>query len=128
MTNLFIPGTYTGTSGKELHGKIECDALTRDDYEWFAAEIVRIIGPFRAVEGVPTGGLPLADALTPYIHQGWDNEWMPLLIVDDVWTTGKTMNEYRDEREAIGAVMFARYAVDPWVEAVFYSHNAIEPR
>ncbi len=52
---------------------------------------------------MPIGGLRLAQAMQPYVSSSG-----PLLIVDDVLTTGQSMEKHRAGREAIGAVIFMR--------------------
>lgn len=42
-----------------------------------------------------------------------------LLIVDDVLTTGRSMEKQRSKREAKGIVLFARGPCPLWVEAVW---------
>jgi hypothetical protein len=49
---------------------------------------------FGEVEAVPTGGERLGKALLPYR----DHRTARLLIVDDVWTTGASMEEQRAGR------------------------------
>lgn len=76
--------------------------------------IVEIVEPFGSVEGVPTGALQLAAELEAYQTEG------PLLIVDDVYTTGGSMEKHRDGRECIGAVVFARNPVtQDWIKPLF---------
>ena len=109
---LFRLGQFTAHSGRTLDWKVECDALAPDDWKCLAA----MIGPqlrFGAVEGVPRGGLAFADALAPYATEG------PLLIADDVLTTGGSMEAQRSGRDAIGVVAFARSAPPSWVSAVW---------
>lgn len=110
-------GDFIGHSGDLLHFKIECDALTDADWE-AAAHLVleRVPEPFSEVEGVPRGGLKLARPLERYATR--NGLHLPL-IVDDVWTTGGSMEAHRAGRDAIGAVLFARNPVAAWVRPVF---------
>ena len=115
---LFESKTFIGHAGGELTFKIECDALTPDDY----ATLATLIGEkltFSKVVGVPSGGLPLAEALEQYCA-----ETGPLLIVDDVLTTGTSMEEVRkqvdsDQEEVIGLVIFSRGRCPDWVKSIF---------
>jgi len=104
---LFQKKTFTGASGRLLHWKIECDALTRHDWECLAFLAAKILPPFGKVEGVPTGGWAFSTALQKYAT-GWVDT---LLIADDVYTTGGSMERHRKERKAIGVVAFARNPV-----------------
>lgn len=116
--NLFERGNFVLASGAQSSYKIECDALTDDDIEtlaWMIAINLRL--NFGSVEGVPTGGLRLAGAMQQYIS---DPESERILIVDDVWTSGGSMRNHRAGRyNTIGAVIFARGPVDPWVFSLF---------
>lgn len=114
--NLFRSGEFTLHSGIETRWKIECDALTGHDLHTLASIIARNIPPFRTVEGVPTGGLRLATMLREYetLYIG-----DPLLIVDDVLTTGASYEKQRAGRDAIGVVLFARGKLPDGVVAVF---------
>lgn len=110
---LFVPGIFTSAAGLKLAWKIECDSLTHEDWETIAS----VTGPhlnFCRVEGVPTGGLLFAEALKPYTtgDEG-------LLIVDDVLTTGKSMEAQRDGRVAQGLVLFCRGIRPSWVFPVW---------
>ena len=69
---------------------------------------------FGCVEGVPRGGVRLATALERYITVGDD-----LLIVDDVLTTGLSMERHRDGREAFGIVVFARGLCPNWISSIW---------
>ena len=86
---LFVEEDFIGHSGGELHWKIECDALTAEDWKGLARMIMdHETRSFGSVEGIPRGGLPLAVALTEYATEG------PPMIVDDVYTTGASFKEY----------------------------------
>jgi hypothetical protein len=107
---LFVPGEFVAHSGDTLRWKIECDALTGRDWEALALAAVEVLPPFGGVEGVPRGGLAFARALAEHSTPGG-----PLLIADDVCTTGASLDEHRAGRDAIGVVAFARGPVPDWV-------------
>lgn len=112
--SLFQLADVTLHSGRKSFFKIECDALTADDFAAAAGMLVRILPAFGRVEGVPRGGISLAEAMRSYITEG------PLLIVDDVWTTGISMEAHRAGRDAIGAVIFGRGPIHvDWVTPLF---------
>lgn len=111
--NLFQLGNFTGAAGRSLPWKIECDWLTRDDWTCIAAAAAPRLPRFKDVWGVPKGGLLLADALTKYAVKA-NVIGLPPLIVDDVWTTGKSMCEFAERalglgpRDWNGFVLFSR--------------------
>ena len=113
--SLFVDNEFTGHAGARLKFKIECDALTDQDIETIAAIIARTY-TFSKVHGVPRGGLRLAQALQKHVSSEG-----PVLIVDDVLTSGMSMEEARKEYdgETLGVVIFARGLCPPWVKAVF---------
>jgi orotate phosphoribosyltransferase len=113
--SLFKYGQFLLHSGDESWFKIDCDFLTEEDLNTLALLIFEGVGTFGQVEGVPEGGLRLAEALKPYANQ-YSNQ---LLIVDDVLTTGTSMEEYRRGRKAKGAVIFARGPCPEWVKPIF---------
>jgi orotate phosphoribosyltransferase len=115
MVDLFQRGAFTLSSGEHSSLKIDCDALTVGDIRtlaWLAAEVA---DPFDSVEGVPHGGDRLAANLEPYIEIICNR----LLIVDDVLTTGASMEKQRAGREAQGVVIFARGPCPDWVTPLF---------
>lgn len=115
--NLFCLKTFIGAGGKRLNWKIECDALNKRDFECIASVISPILGPFSSVTGIPSGGLLLAKAFEQYTTSSVSKTGRPL-IVDDVWTTGKTMTTYTSNmKDWIGFVIFAR---SPTPENVLY--------
>ena len=118
--SLFQRGEYRLHSGERSWWKIDCDNLTGEDFHTLAA-IVASWWPqgFGRVVGVPRGGLCLAAALDRYVTPGWNK---PVLIVDDVLTTGKSMEEMRERVSPMpcyGAVIFARGQCPAWVRPVF---------
>ena len=119
--NLFQWGLFTLNSGAKSAWKIECDALSIDDWAALAEMVRQMVGPFSTVEGVPTGGLLLAQALKPYTSKLPD---MPHLIVDDVLTTGGSMERLKTVsggqfRNIMGAVIFARGPCPHWIKPLF---------
>ena len=114
MKHLFQSGQFLAHSGQMLDWKVDCDALGDTDFECLA-KLVEV--DFSEVIGIPRGGLCFAEALRPYIS-GPRN---PVLIVDDVLTTGKSMNEMRDRigSSSVGVVIFARAKPPAWVMAIW---------
>ena len=114
--SLFNSGQFRLHSGSVSSFKIDCDALTEDDWKAIAA-IVGQHTKFGQVIGVPSGGLRLAEALAPYCTSG------PTLIVDDVLTTGASMREVAEGLGAMhpytGFVLFARGPCPSWVWPLF---------
>lgn len=122
--NLFVEGKFRSHSGLTLPFKVECDALTDDDLATIARYAAHELLPyFGDVVGVPRGGLRLAEAFRPYCN---NPNIFPLLIVDDVWTTGRSMLDFRSAQPpspggSVGFVIFARgdYENHGWVTAMW---------
>ncbi len=111
---LFQRGDFTLAGGAHSSWKIECDALTQNDWAtlaWMAQEQ----GPaFSRVVGVPRGGLPFAEALELYTADG------PTLVVDDVLTTGASiLRVMADHPDSVGLVAFARGPLPKGVRALW---------
>jgi hypothetical protein len=113
---------HSGGVGKY---KIECDCLTDGDWETAAYWVHEKID-FKLVRGVPTGGKRFQDALFKYRNPESSN----FLIVDDVLTTGKSMEEYKHvlgiqhrmfdaDLNVIGVVLFARTECPDWILPIF---------
>lgn len=118
---LFASGDFTSHSGLALGWKINCDALTPEDWDC-VAKVVAARYKFRRVFGVPRGGLAFAAALVPHI----DPTAKITLITDDVLTTGRSMEEMKfktgpwDTDEVVGVVLFRRTHVHAdWIVPVF---------
>lgn len=121
--SLFQRGNFTLHSGEESWFKIDCDFLTDEDLDTLAllvAEDYRV-GPFFIVEGVPTGGERFARALEKYALSKYATARNPrVLIVDDVLTTGGSMERQRAGRDNVqGVVIFARGVCPDWVVPLF---------
>lgn len=129
--NLFRHGIFKLSSGDILTFKVECDALTNEDYRALA-HIVEDRIRYRVAIGVPSknkkpsNAEKFANALNEYAtgHTGDIT-----LIVDDVLTTGKTLMEFTNKLKAKqqlqyrGLVMFARKPIPPsmrsWVHSIW---------
>ena len=120
-THLFIEEDFTGHSGGQVDWKIEMDAL--DEAEWKC--IARMImehetRPFQAAIGIPRGGLTLSTYLNEYSTQNPED---PYLIVDDVLTTGGSMDEFKEEhfknKKVVGWVVFSRKNPASWIKTLF---------
>ena len=102
--NLFQNGMFKLASGMDSDFKIECDALTDDDWYALALEISKRVAPFGTVFGIPSGGDKLATNIRPFITRGSSTR----LLVDDVYTTGGTIRKYR-QRSDIAVQVSIRY-------------------
>ena len=121
--DLFQSVNFKSHSGLNLTWKIEMDALSEQD--WFTIKKMKmeITPPFREAVGIPRGGVKLGDLLNEHAT---GKEGDPICIVDDVLTTGGSMEyfltQYQRNRRpftAIGWVVFARTQCPPWVKALF---------
>lgn len=110
--SLFSLGDFVMHSGDVGNWKIECDALTDGDVECLAFMLAERLPNFGWVRGIPRGGLRLEAAMARYVTHG------PVLVVDDVLTTGASMEEARTE-SSIGAVLFARGSCPDWITPLF---------
>lgn len=119
-SNLFQLGAFILNSGASSRWKIECDSLTDDDWDCLSEMVRQVVGPFSVVEGVPRGGLKLADKLNRHVSR-----YGPLLIVDDVLTTGNSLERQRAGRDAVGVVVFSRGRRPLWVRALFQLHKSL---
>lgn len=84
-------------SGKRSKWKIDCDALSDEDIETLAYLIKQMTGYFTSVEGIPTGGIRLAEVLKKHVSEEFDLKSCHL-IVDDVLTSGRSMEEAKAGR------------------------------
>ena len=122
-THLFQSIDFTSNSGLDLSWKIEMDALS--DPEWFTIKkmIMELTPPFKEAVCIPQGGIKLGDLLNEH---GTGKKEDPICIVDDVLTTGESMEyfltQYQRNRRpftAIGWVVFARGQCPGWVTSLF---------
>ena len=115
--NLFQLGDFVLHSGRRSWWKIECDALTSDDWEALALMAAEILPPFGFVCGVPRGGIPFAKALNKYVSEGS----RLTLIAEDVVTTGESLLNFREQlgEHVVGVCVFARGKCPEWVTPLF---------
>ena len=139
---MFRSGQFIGTSGRTLFGKIECDDLTKEDYNFIIEQTIRIIQNYRPnyvdfqeALPVPSGGNIFAEKLNNLSPKfRWKNDSNLILIVDDVYTTGKSINKIyndslikypKEKYEYLGIVIFNRSNNIPsWIQPIF-SLNSI---
>lgn len=112
--HLFKFGWFSSHSGFQLPWKVDCESGLRDS-DWEAlASIIAGKFSFRSVYGIPKGGVKLADALQRYCEPEY-----PVLIVDDVLTTGRSFINARaalgNPEDIVGVVVFARGRCPDWV-------------
>ncbi len=119
--SLFKLGEFTSAAGLKLPFKIECDALDDDDWKCLAWLASQMAPAFGSVIGVPSGGIPFANAMQQYVTEG------PPLLVDDVWTTGTSMRKLREQHpEANGCVVFVRSEwIDFWCVPLIYVRQPV---
>jgi len=126
---LFQKIDFTSHSGLDLKWKIEMDALSHKEWECIAQMIIELSHPFREAVGIPRGGNILGKLLN--LH-GTGKREDPICIVDDVLTTGGSMNEFKRKRHwrnptnYIGWVVFARAKCPDWVTALFQMPFSID--
>ena len=118
--NLFIKEDFISHAGLPLTWKVECDALTDGDYEALAKIVSEKIR-FKDVKGIPRGGIPFENALRQYASNDSSD---PLLICDDVYTTGTSFREFceqesHDQEKVYQWVIFARKQPENGVRALF---------
>jgi len=118
MNSLLLLESFISHSGKKLDFKIECDFLTDADLNVFAHIILKKYN-FSNVIGIPRGGVRLSNLLKH--HQ--NSESKHILIVDDVLTTGDSMEKMRskfiDKSNIKGVVMFSRGKTPNWIDPIF---------
>ena len=128
---LFQDGDFISHAGLPLQWKLECDAISDDEWRCIAKMIMEHqTTPFSKAIGIPRGGLKMAKARNEYAS---GNEKDLPLICDDVFTTGTSMMDFMKENfpDATAAwgfrwVLFARKNsnVHPYhVKALFTMPN-----
>lgn len=107
---LFTVGDFISHAGLPLKWKIECDAISPEQWSALATMIMDYqTEPFSKVVGIPRGGLALQYALEPYVTEG-DHPW---LVVDDVYTTGTSFREFCTNKYTMFAYKWCVFARKP---------------
>ena len=121
--DLFQSINFKSHSGLNLNWKIECEALSHLEWYTISKMIMELSSPFKEVVGIPRGGVKLSELLNEFAT---GNEKDPVCIVDDVLTTGESMEYFLEQYSrnrrpcvAIGWVVFARVQTPSWVQALF---------
>ena len=121
--NIFQEVDFKSHSGLDLSWKIECDGVSKKEWQCLSEMIMDYQKrPFQAAIGIPRGGVMIGSYLNQYSTENPDD---PILIVDDVLTTGGSMEEFKRERmfrnptKYIGWVVFARGFPPQWCRALF---------
>jgi adenine/guanine phosphoribosyltransferase-like PRPP-binding protein len=107
---LFQTVDFISHAGLPLNWKIECDALSDDEWKTIAKMIREYESQkWQYAVGIPTGATRLGEILTTY---GTGSVKDPVLIVDDVYTTGKSFidfeEKYYKDKKVIKWAVFAR--------------------
>lgn len=110
---LFQRGEFKLPSGTTTSWQIDCEALSDADIESLAQLAAGRVGNFGRLEYAGAGARRFAEALRKHATSG------PVLLAGDVLVTGATMEDYRNERDLQGVVIFARGACPDWVTPLF---------
>ena len=134
--SLFQDGNFKSHAGLPLKWKLECDAITEDEWRCLAKIVMEYQErPFYKAVGIPRGGLKFAEAMNEYAS---GNEEDSIMVCDDVFTTGTSFKEFINENYPMWSagqgfrwVVFARrpcYEHPHHVRALFTMPNPIEER
>ena len=119
--DLFQDVDIIGHAGGKLTWKIECDAISDAEWQVLANLILHYEKrPFRVAIGIPTGATTLGNILN---RHATGERQHPVLVVDDVYTTGTSVREFKEKNYAdehiIQWVCFARKPTTSDVNALF---------
>ena len=111
FVRLFQIGDFKSHAGLPLKWKIECDAIDHTEWRALATMIMDYQKePFRKAIGIPRGGVPLQNALNKYASNNPDD---PVLVCDDVYTTGTSFREFCTTQDTIYAIKWVIFARKP---------------
>lgn len=115
---------FKSHAGKPLSWKIECDTLTQEDIDCLA-NIISMTHSYKNVDHPPTKSANLINLVSKLALYKTANGNYDYLIVDDVFTTGKSMEDIyihlkeNHGKSIIGIVLFARSECPHWITPVF---------
>ena len=118
---LFTEGDFISHAGLPLSWKLECDAISSDEWKCIAKMIMDYqTQSFRIAIGIPRGGVVLGHWLNEYASGDAKD---PVLVADDVYTTGTSFKEYCEKyypnEEVYKWCVFARRTPEYGVRALF---------
>ena len=121
MVDLFQKIDFVSHSGIPMKWKIECDAISLMEWECIAHMIKETEQqPWRKAIGIPRGGVTLGLCLDKF---STGVETHPILIADDVYTTGRSFKDFVNENYPNDATIqwcvFARQPTTGRVKALF---------
>jgi len=123
---MFKNGEFTSHAGKKLSWKIECDSLDRNDITTIC-ELIASKFAFKEAY-CPVTNSHFVNDMTRFLnHYHATKNCSQILIVDDVLTTGKSMEERRQNliRQNVlyshikGVVLFSRGECPRWITPIF---------
>jgi len=121
--DLFRTGDFIFHSGTKSDFKIDCDVLSLESWKSIARQVAKRVR-FSKVIAIPRGGSIFAATLDPY-ESFYSSD--PILIVDDVLTTGASMeemktklNEHGNKNNVIGVVLFSYIKPAEWIIPIFH--------
>ena len=93
--SLIQMGDFTSHAGLPLKWKLECDAITDEEWRCLAKMVMDYQDrPFYKAVGIPRGGLKFAEAMNEYAS---GNDVDQIMICDDVFTTGTSILDFINE-------------------------------
>lgn len=123
---MLVYRNFRASSGVILPWKLNLDTLNATDIDALAC-IINDHVTFSSVVLPRTSSAFLRDlAETLRSFKMWQNK--PVMLLDDVWTTGATLNKlyaacYTPTQQVVGVVIFARGATPDWVWSVFRTYE-----
>jgi hypoxanthine phosphoribosyltransferase len=124
---LFKKEVFISHAGLKLPWKVECDALGEHDWICLASIAYELLpkDPY-IIDYIPTGGKRFAEAFRLQYQPYEAHTCKCVLIFDDVYTTGQSMEERKElwlklGRDYVirGCVAFARTAPPAWIKPIW---------